>query len=185
MNKKIRITLIVVGFSALAVGGAYLPFAFSWLEDSITTPWAHSFRGEPTLTGHWQGKLLYQGLAARNITLEIQHEPRKGRHGGTTTYARKGVFDGSATITDAQGLNTYTISGRANRDGSKVVINFYHTNRKPSKQLQPVLQELQGVWTGKGLTLSGQYSSDIFDGTSTISNSDTPILPVTVSLQKD
>lgn len=88
MTLRLSKPVLIGGFIVVAVCGAYLPLGLDFLVDSVRSPWAHSFRGEPTLTGRWQGDLVLSGAGKRAITLELSHEVQ-GSH-RTKIYQRRG-----------------------------------------------------------------------------------------------
>jgi len=174
MALRLSKPVLIGGFIVVAVCGAYLPLALDFLQDIISSPWAHSFRGEPTLTGRWRGDIFYTSIGKRTITLEISHEQKDGRQ-IRYYYQRRGGFDGTAEIIEKDGYHSrYKLWGKSNRDGSIVHINLENLNRRASTTPQPVLNSLDGVWQGKTLVLTGTYETHVFDGKSDVWNSDWP-----------
>lgn len=174
MTLRLSKPVLIGGFVVLAAIGIYLPIAFDFVVDNIRSPWAHSYRGEPTLTGRWQGDLLYAGAGKRVITLELSHELKGSQH-KRVYYQRRGGFDGTAEIIEKDGYHSrYKLWGKSNRDGSIVHINLEHLNRRASTTPQPVLNSVDGVWHGKTLVLTGTYETHQFDGKNDVWNSDWP-----------
>lgn len=183
MSLKISKPVLVIGVIGVVLLGAWLPTGLELLRDMVASPWAHSLRGEPTLTGRWQGRLAYTGIGQRPFTLEIRHDPMQGRNG--QYYAKRGVFDGTAEMTDEEGYRLqFEIHGASNRDGSKVHINLRDLNRKVSARQQPLVVELNGVWHGQTLALSGEYQMNVYNGVSNAWNSDWPSGKVSGTLSK-
>jgi len=174
MTLRLSKPVLIGGFVVLAAIGIYLPIAFDYVFDTIRSPWAHSFRGEPTLTGRWQGDLVFSGAGKRAITLELSHELKGSQH-RRVYYQSRGGLDGTAEITEKDGYKSrYKLWGKANRDGSTVNINLENLNRRVSATPEPVLNSIDGVWHGKTLVLTGTYETHLFDGKSDVWNSDWP-----------
>lgn len=183
MSKKLSRPVLITGAIVIILLGSWLPTGLELLRDILSTPWAHSLRGEPTLMGRWTGHLTYTGIGNRPIVLEIRHDPMEGRNG--TYYAKRGVFDGTAEIIDEAGDRLhFDIHGASNRDGSKIHINLRDLNRKVSPRQQPLVVDLNGVWRGGTLELSGEYSMNVFNGVSNVWNSDWPSGKVSGTLSK-
>lgn len=176
--------MVIAGVIVVLLLAGFLPRGLELLRDILSAPWAHSLRGEPTLTGQWSGQLDYQGLGKRPARLEIRHEPREGR-GGRQYYEKRGGFDGSAEITDESGYRIrYSLSGRSNRDGSQIHINLHDLNRKVSPRQQALVVELNGVWHGDTLELNGEYTMTVYNGVSNVWNSDWASGKVSGTLRK-
>lgn len=167
----------------IAVG--IFPAPFRTLVDSFSYPWAHSMGGRPTLTGSWKGDLRIGGQVYP-LTLEIERKPLKSHRKGTRgRYPRRGGFTGTAQWTDAAGQpHRYDLSGRANRSGSEVSLHLTSTGRPSSPELQPVVQDLAGVWQGGSLRLSGAATFGIFNQGTETYPSDSPTLPAAADLEK-
>ena len=151
----------------LFVVATYLfPDTFRYLVDAVSFPWAYSFRGEPTLTGRWQGAVNFEGRASREMTMEIERATIENIHKPAgDSYVLYGTFAGKAEMPDEFGNPIhYALWGRANRSGSDVSIKLSATNSPRLPALQPVLQELNGSWKGNSLELSGKYSLILYDG---------------------
>ena len=174
MTLRLSKPVLIGGFIVVAVCGTYLPLALDFLVDSVRSPWAHSFRGEPTLTGRWQGDLVLSGAGKRAITLELSHELKGSQH-KRVYYQSRGGLDGTAEIIEKDGYKSrYKLWGKANRDGSILNINLEHLNRRASTIPQPVLNSVDGVWHGNTLVLTGTYETHLFDGKSDAWSSDWP-----------
>ena len=183
MSKKLSKPVLITGAIVIILLGSALPTGLEWLRDVLSAPWAHSLRGEPTLTGRWTGHLTYAGIGNRPIMLEIRHDPMEGRNGAN--YAKRGAFDGTAEMTDEEGSRLqFEIHGAANRDGSKIHINLRDLNRKVSPRKQPLVVDLNGVWHGRTLELTGEYTLNVYNGVSNVWNSDWPSGQVSGTLSK-
>ena len=183
MSLKLSKPVLITGVIGVVILGAWLPSGLNLLWDTLASPWAHSLRGEPTLTGRWQGRLTYAGIGQRPFALEIRHDPLEGRNG--KYYAKRGAFNGTAEMTDEEGYRMqFEISGASNRNGSKIHINLHDLNRKVSSRQQPLVVDLNGVWHGQSLEVTGEYSMNVFNGVSNVWNSDGASGAVTGTLSK-
>jgi hypothetical protein len=63
-------------------------------------------------------------------------------------------------------------------------LNLRDTNRHPSPQKQPLLQQLYGSWDGASLRLSGQAGLEIYDGRSSRYTSEDKPVAVITTMQK-
>lgn len=180
--KKILFVAVILVLLTIAI----YPEGFRYLADVATNPWAHSLRGEPTLTGRWLGQVKFEGRSSREMFLEIRREPLVSHRRLTRgKYGRGGTFTGTASMPDESGtLIHYEIIGNSNRSGSKVLINFRDTNRQPSSNKQPLMQQLRGSWEGTTLKLVGEYTTLVYDGkSSTYDAGETP-MPVTTTMTR-
>ena len=183
MSLRLSKPVIIGGLILLIPLAMYLPKALDFVFDSFLSPWAHSFRGEPTLTGRWQGDLVYSGAGKRAITLELSHEVQ-GSH-RTKIYQRRGGFDGTAEIIEKDGYKShYKLWGKSNRDGSIVNINLEHLNRRASPTPHPVLNGFEGVWHGNTLLLTGAYETHVWNGKEDFWDSEWPSGKVSSTLTK-
>ena len=183
MSLKLSKPVLIIGVIVVVMLGAWLPTGLELLRDTLASPWAHSLRGEPTLTGRWQGQLMYAGIGQRPFTLEIRHDPMDGHRG--QYYAKRGAFDGTAEMTDEEGYRMqFEIHCASNRDSSKSHINLRDLNRKISPRRQPLVVELNGVWHGQTLELTGEYTLNVYNGVSNVWNSDWPSGKVSGTLSK-
>ena len=183
MSLKLSKPVLIAGVIVVVILGAWLPTGLNLLWDTLASPWAHSLRGEPTLTGRWQGRLTYAGIGQRPFTLEIRHDPVEGHNG--KYYAKRGAFNGTAEMTDEEGHRMqFEISGASNRNGSVIKIKLHDLNRKVSPRQQPLVVGLNAVWHGQSLEVTGEYSMNVFNGVSNVWNSDWASGKVTGTLSK-
>lgn len=160
--------IVVVLF---VVATEIFPDTFRNLVDVISFPWAYSILGKSSLTGHWRGRVNVEGQASREITLVIERITLETSIiEGLSDEAKldnssiQGKFSGKAKMPDENGnLTNYEVFGSANRSGSEVRIKFRAIDRKPSSEIQPILQEMYGSWKGTTLELSGQDTLNLFD----------------------
>ena len=184
MSLRLSKPVIIGGLILLIPLAVYLPKALDFVFDSFLSPWAHSFRGEPTLTGRWQGDLVYSGAGKRAITLELSHELKGSQH-KRIYYQPRGGLDGTAEIIEKDGYRSrYKLWGKSNRDGSIVHINLEHLNRRVSTTPQPVLNGFDGVWQGNTLLLTGAYETHVWNGKEDVWNSEWPSGKVSSTLIK-
>ena len=157
-----------IGVSAVVcfVAAALFPEPFRYAIDFFAFPWAHSLRGEPTLTGRWRGQVQFAGRANRELTLEIERNKlvslRKWIGDRNSIH---GSFTGRAEMPDETGnLIRYELWGSANRSGSEVSIKFSPLSARPSPKSQLMIQEMNGSWKGTKLELNGKYAMILYDG---------------------
>lgn len=182
--RKILGRIIGIGAAVCFIAAAIFPESFRYGVDVIAYPWAHSLRGEPTLTGRWRGQVKFDGRASREMTLEIERQPLEShRYATRGKYARHGAFTGWGKMLDEGGnLVRYELFGNANRSGSEVTIRLRSINRQPLPEQQAILQELKGSWKGTTLELAGNCTTALYDGASYKYNDGDPALPVSASL---
>lgn len=180
--KKILIIVAIVVFIAIGI----YPQGFRYLADVVSNPWAHSLKGEPTLTGRWRGQLKFEGRSTREMTLEIRRDVLVShRHATRGKYARGGAFTGTADMPDEAGkMIHYEIWGKSNRSGSEVLINLRDTNRQPSTNKQTFMDQMRGSWEGTSLKLAGQYTTLLYDGKSSSYDAGEIPLPVTTTMAR-
>lgn len=184
MSLRLSKPVLIGGFIVLAAIGIYLPIAFDFVVDNIRSPWAHSYRGEPTLTGRWQGDLVFSGAGKRAISLELSHELKGSQH-KRVYYQSRGGLDGTAEIIEKDGYKShYKLWGKSNRDGSIVNINLEHLNRRASPTPHPVLNGFEGVWHGNTLLLTGAYETHVWNGKEDFWDSEWPSGKVSSTLTK-
>ncbi|MFN0109173.1 MAG: hypothetical protein ACKVZH_10010 [Blastocatellia bacterium] len=165
---------------------AIIPEHARYLLDCASNPWAHSLTGQPTLTGHWRGKLNFEGRPGREMSLEIRRDPLVSHRRATRgKYGRAGLFSGSAKMPDERGnMIDYEVWGKTDRSGSDVRLNFRPLNQQPAPEKQPILLALHGVWQGTTLKLDGEYSIALFYDGGSIGNSDDPVRPITGTMSR-
>lgn len=165
--KKTLGRIAVISIVLFAVAAEIFPDSFRNLVDAFSYPWAHSFLGEPTLTGSWRGKINLADGTSREFDLEIERNALETvRKNQGDERSLHGTFSGKAEIPDEGGNQVrYEIWGSANRSGSEVAIKLRAIDRKPLAERQVFLRELGGLWQGNSLVLRGTYSMILFDDT--------------------
>lgn len=177
-------------FIFVLIGGIGALFVFEpqlrRLVDQAWNPWAYASLGGASLTGKWKGPVEFAGRSTREMQLELwRHPMERHRRRGSVRYPRAGTFDGKAQMPDEQGnLIFYEVNGTTNRSGSVLKLNLRDTNRHPSPQKQPLLQQLYGSWDGASLRLSGQAGLEIYDGRSSRYTSEDKPVAVITTMQK-
>lgn len=177
-----------VGVSAVVcfVAAGIFPENFRYAIDVFAFPWAHSLRGEPTLTGRWRGQIQFEGRTSREMHLEIERNQLVSlRKWIGDQNSLLGSFTGRAEMPDEAGnLIRYELWGSANRNGSEVSIKLSPLNAQPSPQSQPMIQELTGSWKGTQLELGGKYTMVLYDGVGSRLDVGQPTPPVVALLTR-
>lgn len=163
-----RILGRTIGLGAVLffVAASLFPGQFRRVVDVLAHPWAHSLRGEPTLTGRWRGAIKFDNQQSRAMTLDVEREPLESyRSAFRGQLSGHGAFTGMAKLPDENGnLVHYELFGNTNRSGSEIIMRFRPLDLTPLPGQQVILQELRGSWKGTSLELSGSCSSTHYDG---------------------
>ncbi len=135
------ISLVIV----FVVGSAIYTFF-----DAVESPWAYSFFGSrPTLVGEWTGAFTTPSGMRGIVYINLQHPYHQPSNNGSGTRRVEGT--GQSCI-GSSAIQTYSIDGRPNTQGSDVPLEFTQT-----APFVPgyIIQSTRGAWGGDQLTLSG------------------------------
>lgn len=139
------LTLVVVIAAILIFG----PFVRD-LVDTALNPWAHSWRGGPTLTDTWVG--VAAPAAGRKIVLflDLRRAEKGGRSFGYSTCRTCPRIKGAARVCGS--AQSYEVWGSPDAWGGEQ----FHLKLSPprAEQSGPWLGYLTGEWAGDSLSLA-------------------------------
>jgi hypothetical protein len=155
--------------------------------DLLEAPWAHSFSGQPTLTGTWTGEFTSKSGTQFALYLALGRARRPdGRY--NTQRSIGAIIDGYAQWCDSSGRHVaqVPISGSVptftgfNATADKVHIALLLAGQTVAG-LWP--DELDGTWKGDSLMLHPSLSN--WDGVNTVSTTDEASKSLTFTMKKD
>lgn len=121
------------------------------LVDAPFNPWAHSWRGGPTLTGTWVGAVA--SPAGRNVGLYLNlRRAEKGRRGGYSTCRTCPRIKGEARVCGSGVAQAYEVWGSPDTwGGERFHLKLGHDGPEHNG---PRLSYATGEWSGDALNLA-------------------------------
>jgi hypothetical protein len=123
------------------------------LVDAVFNPWAHSWRGRPTLTGTWTGTITTPAGQRRGLFLDLRRSRK--RRGGYSTCRHCPRIEGAARTCAGGGEQSYEVWGGPDTWGGE---RFHLKTAPPANEHDaPRLGYLSGEWAGDLLRLASAY----------------------------
>jgi hypothetical protein len=155
-----------------ALGALALSPLPSWIIDTLLFPWVHA---DPSLFDRWNGHLTNDNGERVSFVLTLHRRVEAD----DMICIRCNQIEGTAALCSADGqVRRYRVDGSPrDRGGRELLIGAQPTDAPPPDGLE--LDTIRGSWDGADLlTLVADFAER--RGTSTISNSDDPVYPLTL-----
>lgn len=162
-------------------------FVFTTGADAIDAPWAYSYFGHPTLTGHWAGTLTTTSGIKFALYLDVQ------RNGGDSSEGdgkSRAYFIGSGSWCDNHGryVQSTALGGSVptftGYGGSADDIDFHLDTDKTPAPLGLVPNNFHGKWEGDTLILISDFSVNTGSALEYSDSNPDQSQPVTFRLKK-
>ena len=142
------LTLVLVIVAILLFG----PFVRDSV-DSVFNPWAHSWRGGPTLTGTWVGSVSPPSGRQSALFLDLRRAEKGGRGFGYSTCRTCPRIKGGALVCDGESAQAYEVWGGPDTWGGE---RFHLKASTPGRgePAWPRLGYMTGEWAGDALSVT-------------------------------